>query len=131
MPEHVHVLVRPTAAVYRVGDFLKSVKESVARRSVAFVRQNRPAFLARMADPLSDGRTAFRFWQRGRGYDRNLWEPAVIWRTIDYIHENPVRRGLSERPEDWAWSSAADFLGVRSEAPVPINYQSLPEDPRP
>ena len=24
---------------------------------------------------------------------------------LRYIHENPVKRGLVERPEDWRWSS--------------------------
>jgi len=24
---------------------------------------------------------------------------------LKYIHRNPVKRGLVERPEDWAWSS--------------------------
>jgi len=24
---------------------------------------------------------------------------------LRYIHRNPVRRGLVERPEDWKWSS--------------------------
>jgi putative transposase len=24
---------------------------------------------------------------------------------LHYIHRNPVRRGLVERPEDWEWSS--------------------------
>ena len=29
---------------------------------------------------------------------------------VDYIHWNPVRRGLVERPEDWAWSSYRNHL---------------------
>jgi putative transposase len=29
---------------------------------------------------------------------------------IDYLHLNPVRRGLVEKPEDWKWSSAGWFL---------------------
>ena len=36
---------------------------------------------------------------------------------IDYIHLNPVRRGLVERPEDWKWSSFPWYAGVR---PVPL-----------
>jgi putative transposase len=24
---------------------------------------------------------------------------------LNYIHQNPVKRGLCERPEDWRWSS--------------------------
>ena len=29
---------------------------------------------------------------------------------LRYIHRNPVKRGLVERPEDWAWSSFRHYL---------------------
>ena len=32
---------------------------------------------------------------------------------IEYIHANPVRRGLVERAEDWEWSSARWYAGLR------------------
>ena len=31
---------------------------------------------------------------------------------VDYIHGNPVRRGLVARPEDWQWSSARWYAGI-------------------
>jgi hypothetical protein len=31
---------------------------------------------------------------------------------IDYIHDNPVRRRLVERPGDWAWSSFGWYAGI-------------------
>jgi putative transposase len=31
---------------------------------------------------------------------------------IDYIHANPVRRGLVTRAEDWEWSSARWYAGL-------------------
>jgi putative transposase len=32
---------------------------------------------------------------------------------IDAIHANPVRRGLVARAEDWEWSSARWYAGLR------------------
>jgi hypothetical protein len=32
---------------------------------------------------------------------------------IDYIHQNPVRRGLFEHAADWCWSSAAWYEDSR------------------
>ena len=29
---------------------------------------------------------------------------------LKYIHRNPVKRGLVDRPEDWAWSSFLHYL---------------------
>jgi putative transposase len=129
MPEHVHLLVWPTRPRYSTSSFLKSLKRSVALRAVAFVRAKAPAFLERMADRQPSGVVRYRFWQRGRGYDRNTWEPRYIWELIDYIHQNPVRRGLCERPEEWVWSSASFYLENRP-GPLPIDNHSLPPDPR-
>lgn len=32
-------------------------------------------------------------------------------RLLKYIHENPVRKGLVEKVEDWEFSSAAWYAG--------------------
>ena len=36
---------------------------------------------------------------------------------IDYIHNNPFRRGLVDHPTDWPWSSARFYAG---EKDVPL-----------
>jgi putative transposase len=32
---------------------------------------------------------------------------------IEYIRANPVRRGLVARAEEWEWSSACWYAGIR------------------
>src|SRR5947209_19043796 len=78
-----------------------------------------------MEDRQPSGETHYRFWQRGGGYDRNVVEAATLYWLIEYIHANPVRRGLCERPEDWFWSSAADYAGVRT-GPLRLDPATLP-----
>jgi putative transposase len=125
MPEHVHLLVWPTQDEYDVSDFFSSVKQSVAKRALPYVRRTAQAFLSRMKDLQPNGKIHYRFWQRGGGYDRNVIEPGIIYRQIVYIHNNPVRRGLCERAEDWIWSSAADHAGVRA-GPLRLDLDSIP-----
>jgi REP-associated tyrosine transposase len=45
-----------------------------------------------------------RFWQR-RFYDFNVWSKKKINEKLNYMHFNPVKRGLVTRPLDWRWSS--------------------------
>ena len=52
----------------------------------------------------------FRFWQEGPGFDRNIFSKDAINGSINYIHENPVKRGLCLRAVDWKWSSARFYL---------------------
>jgi putative transposase len=59
-----------------------------------------------------NGEVHYRFWQRGGGYDRNVIESATVHQMIEYIHANPVRRGLVEQATDWLWSSARFYAGL-------------------
>ena len=124
MPEHAHLLIWPTTPCYSVSKILASVKLSVTRKALTYVRKNSPAFLSRMKDLQPNGEIHYRFWQRGGGYDRNSTEPLAIWNQIIYIHANPVRRGLCRYPEDWMWSSAGLYAGLR-DGPLSIDRDSL------
>ena len=82
-----------------------------------------------MVDQQPNGKRSLRFWQRGGGFDRNLWSARHIWETIDYIHANPVRRGLCDSDCDWHFSSAGIYLGA-ADGPLTVDTASLPDDPR-
>lgn len=44
------------------------------------------------------------FWQ-ARYYDFNVYTAKKRIEKLRYIHRNPVKRDLVEKPEDWEWSS--------------------------
>jgi len=113
MPEHVHLLIYPRGLEPKVGKLAGQIKESVARRAIAHIEANVPHWLPRIT-VLEGGRTRRRFWQPGGGYDRNVLEPATVHRMIEYLHANPVRRGLVASAEDWEWSNARWYAGIRS-----------------
>jgi putative transposase len=82
MPEHIHLLLsEPQRGT--LADALKSLKQGVSRRLIT---------------------DAEHFWQK-RYYDFNIRNHPQFVEKIRYIHRNPVKRGLCERPEDWDWSS--------------------------
>jgi putative transposase len=128
MPNHVHLVLWPRTDTFCLQSVLAAIKLPVARRAVAWVTREAPAFLPHMLDAQPNGDTAYRFWQRGGGYDRDLREPGTIHATIDYLHANPVRAGLVERPELWRWSSAAHFAGT-SRPPLVPDVDSIPAPP--
>ncbi len=96
----------------------KAIKEPVGRKGVAHLVEHSPAWLARITRQRGE-RTERLFWQAGKGYDRNIWEPKVLMTMIDYVHANPVRRGLVSRPSEWRWSSAGWFDGTPSCGLIP------------
>jgi putative transposase len=64
------------------------------------------------------GKMVFRFWQEGPGYDRNLNTAKSVLSSIDYIHNNPVKRGLVQSAVDWMWSSARHYIPEAGRLPV-------------
>jgi putative transposase len=48
------------------------------------------------------------FWQK-RYYDFNVRNEPQFVEKLRYIHQNPVKRGLCARAEDWEWSSFRQY----------------------
>jgi putative transposase len=68
---------------HTLADAVKSLKQGVSRRLIG---------------------AAEHFWQK-RYYDLNIRDYPQLVEKLRYIHRNPVKAGLCERPEDWEWSS--------------------------
>ncbi len=112
MPEHVHLLIWPRLPEYPVSRVSWAIKRGFARRVIGRWRE----LDAEILNELGARDEQVRFWQRGGGYDRNILDGSELSEKIRYIHENPVRRGLADRAEDWAWSSARWYAGDRDGA---------------
>ena len=129
MPEHVHIVLHPRRDDYAISKILSTLKQPVSKRAILHVKQCLPSQLKLMTDRQPNGTTSLRFWQRGGGYDRNLWSPRHIWETSDYIHGNPVRRNLCDCDVDWPWSSARAYAGM-NDGQLSIDSELLPDDLR-
>ena len=126
MPEHVHSLVQPTTHDIRIDLLLKAIKAPFSTRIRRLLEDAASPLLTRLIVRERPGVLGFRFWQEGGGYDRNLRSARAVEAAIDSIHQNPVRRGLCDRPADWRWSSARRYIqdgpeGVRPDGPPTIH----------
>ncbi len=50
------------------------------------------------------------FWQEG-SHPQVIQNEMILRQKLDYIHNNPVKRGYVDRPEHWRWSSARNYAG--------------------
>jgi putative transposase len=112
MPEHVHLLVYPFGCDDDppIDSLLKAIKRPYSFRIKQILIKNKSSLLQTLTVRDGADGEVFRYWQEGPGYDRNLNQPRSVLASIDYLHLNPVRRGLCERADQWKWSSARWYL---------------------
>jgi len=118
MPEHFHLLVRTGDPNLSIGKVLFALKKPLAER----VLKRWAELEAPVLDRLLDSQSKPHFWQPGGGYDRNIVSQSEFEEKLNYIHANPVRRGLVACPEAWVWSSARWY---QSRDGVPMDLMSF------
>ena len=129
MPEHVHLLVYPTTPSCSISNFLYALKRPFSYRIKQDLTEHDPELLQSLTIQERPGKMTFRFWQEGPGYDRNLSTESAVQAAIDYIHLNPVRRGLVEKAHDWKWSSSRWYESDRQDVDPDLpTIHGLPPD---
>ena len=99
------MLVFPTAPTARIERLLFAIKRPFSYRVKQHLEHTDVPLLQQLTVQERPGKMVFRFWQEGPGYDRNLTSREAVLSVIEYIHNNPVRRGLSATTGEWQWSS--------------------------
>jgi putative transposase len=51
----------------------------------------------------------------GERFKSSILDEPYLWNAVRYVERNPVRAGMVDRAEDYAWSSAASHCGLRSD----------------
>ncbi len=123
MPNHVHLILCPRREQYSISTILQAIKQPVARKAIQYLKTSNPAGLRLLA--TGQQIRPYEFWQKGGGYDRNIVNVETLIEAVRYIHNNPVRKGLVETPDQWRYSSASAWDSDRP-GPIPIDHDSFP-----
>lgn len=109
MPEHFHMLIWPSEQV-DPSRLMQSFKERTALYVLGQLRESQQfrwcqRTLSRLRLPPSvHGHSQYRVWQK-RFFDMNIYSERKRLEKLDYMHANPVKRGLVKEARDWLWSS--------------------------
>jgi putative transposase len=115
MPDHVHAVLW-----FNNDEDLPTVMQTWKRLSAHYLKefyaQTRPDLLDYLKHHRN-GEEIVSFWQR-RYYDFNLYTEVKFLEKLNYLHNNPVKKGLVPKPDDYPWSSARWYsrgksVGVR------------------
>jgi putative transposase len=105
MPEHIHLLISEPQEK-NPSVVMQALKLGFARRIVVEAKRRTSPLQANLFNHAPR-----HIWQK-RFYDFNVWTEHKRIEKLRYMHRNPVKRGLTQSPELWPWSSfRAYFLG--------------------
>jgi putative transposase len=111
MPNHVHYIMS-TNPLERLSDIMRDFNRFTSQRITEVLKEmHRNELLEIFFQAAKDeGRgNRYKVWQEG-------FHPIAIdtgdffQQKLDYLHENPVRKGFVEKPEQWRYSSARNYF---------------------
>ncbi|MEQ1638319.1 MAG: hypothetical protein ABL903_16690 [Methylococcales bacterium] len=105
MLNHVHLII----SAPDVAGFLCDFKKFTSKQFKANLQTNEPSVLSLFVDDKGQ----YRFWMETNA-PKKIENHAFYLQKLNYIHENPVRKGYIDRPQYWHWSSA------NPDSPLPV-----------
>mgnify|MGYP001247191570 CR=1 FL=1 len=111
MPTHAHYIMS-TGEGKNLSNIMRDFNTHTSRKISALLMTERKSSMLRTfyEAAIADERgNRFKVWQAG-------FHPVAIesdWfyeENMDYIHYNPVRKGLVDVPEQWEYSSARNYV---------------------
>jgi putative transposase len=101
MPDHVHALLFFNQSGM-LSRFIQQWKRMLSIRLKEFLKNHLPSYAATIdpRDPI---------WQ-ARYYDFNVFTGQKAREKPEYMHNNPVRKGLVPHAEEWRYGSAMWYI---------------------
>jgi len=110
MENHMHIIAEAGNLSSEIAD----LKSYTARRIIDTLKEdNRLRTLERLEDAkLSHKKDrTYQLWQEG-SHPEEIISADMMKQKIEYIHNNPVKRGYVDQPTDWRYSSARNYEGL-------------------
>ena len=101
MPEHLHLIAGiDKASITEVAGAMKSF---TSREIAKYLRDKKTALFAKLKKAAYKNQN-YAVWQE-TFRSEVIYEGKFLRQKLNYIHNNPVKRGLVEKPGDWKHSS--------------------------
>ncbi len=110
MENHLHMIATADNLSKEIGNF----KSFTARSIIDWLTQHQSQsyWLRCMESAKLPHKTGQRYqlWQEGF-HPKMIVSEAMLRQKMDYIHNNPVKRGYVDDPAHWRYSSVRNYLG--------------------
>jgi REP element-mobilizing transposase RayT len=110
MPNHIHLIVQTEPGV-DLSDVMRDFKRFTSREiSKQLETDNQRVFLEVFAKAAlsAKGNTKYKIWQ-DEFHPEAIYSEQFYKQKVDYLHDNPCRKGFVASPQDWLYSSARNY----------------------
>jgi REP-associated tyrosine transposase len=93
---------------------MKSFKMFTAKSLIELLEAHRAEMLLRQFRALKlrhRTRSEYQVWQEG-SHPKQIGSAEVMRQKLEYIHNNPVKRGYVDEAVHWRYSSARNYAGL-------------------
>jgi REP element-mobilizing transposase RayT len=121
MENHLHFIASGERLSEEVGDF----KSFTARQLVDLIESHGASTLLRqlrIEKALHKRDRLYQVWQEG-SHPQQIETDEVMRQKLEYMHNNPVRRGYVDEPTHWRYSSARNYAGMAGLIEVVTNWR--------
>ncbi len=119
MSNHIHIIWQLDYDT-NVGDFLRNFMKYTAQMILKDLRVNHKSILGNFRVGSSDRN--YQIWERN-SLSIELRNDLVFKQKFNYIHNNPVKAGLCELPNEYKFSSARFYETGIDEWGFLVHYQ--------
>lgn len=115
MTSHVHTIIGSHGE--KLEKIMQSMKKHTSERLKAAIRDHpresrREWMLNLMTGRKNSHNREFQLWQQDN-HPVELTTLKIAHQRLDYAHDNPVIAGIVEKPEDYLYSSARNYFGLK------------------
>ncbi len=110
MSNHCHLIIR--AKNNDLSSIIRDFKKFTAKKIYRSIKENANESRKEWLQHTLSNKGNIWFWNQGY-HGKEIINKSFCDSKVEYIHFNPVKAGLVEKEEDYLWSSAGDFCGVR------------------
>jgi REP element-mobilizing transposase RayT len=120
LENHLHLIVSSPAISKEIGDF----KSYTARQIVDHLEKRKIRTLLkwlRLLKARHKHDRDYQVWQEG-SHPQQINGDDMMWQKLEYIHQNPVKRGYVDEATHWRHSSARNYEGMPGLFPVKTEW---------
>ncbi len=118
MSNHLHMICKADDG-FKLSDILRDFKTFTSKKIIQMIQEETESRREWLLEYFSDAckhlkrNQKYKVWQDGN-QAKELFSNKFLYQKLDYIHQNPVKDLIVEKPEDYLFSSARNYAGLDS-----------------